>query len=160
MLFLAKVLRIVINTVDAKQLMETHSSVCALLLCDLDHKGYLQGKLDKVHWNKFLNAGGLTSEMWLYVYEASLKGWTGSSCSFISADARFSELFKRQVSFYNDHRNFLRVDAKLKLERRNRNKEKLAFAQGLDEADLELLIEPDGDSFDYEHVAQDDFYPP
>lgn len=157
MLFLAKALRITIKTSEVRALSETLSSVCALLLCDLEVKGYLDGKLDKTRWNKLLNSSGLVSEMWLYVYEATLKGWTGASSSFITSHDKFCELYKRQVSFYDEKKNFQPVATKLKIERRDREKEKLAFAHNLDEATLDLLEETGQDDLDL--LPTDDFYP-
>jgi hypothetical protein len=156
MLFLAKALRISIKTSEVRALSEAPSSVCALLLCDLEVKGYLEGKLDKTAWNKWLNPAGLVSEMWLYVYEATLKSWTGTSSSFLNSHPQFSELFKRQVSFYDDKKNFQPVSTKLKLERRDRKKQNLAFSNNLEDATLDLLEESEGDNFGF--VATNDFY--
>jgi len=63
MLFLAKVLRITVRASDIKTLIEINSSVCALLLCDLETRGLIVGKIDKSHWNKNLTDTGLISEM-------------------------------------------------------------------------------------------------
>lgn len=161
MLFLAKILRIDIRVSDIKILTETNSSVCALLLCDLEVRGSIDGTLNKSHWNKSLTEMGLLSEMWLYAYEASKKGWTGQSDHFLATDPQFSELYTRQVSFYNENRNFLRANKKIELERKARKKEKIAFSQNLEEATLDLI-----DQFDtYEDeslymTAPDEFYLP
>ena len=156
MLFLAKALRVSIKISDIKSLPGIPSSICALLLCDLEVKGYLDGKLDKTAWNKALNSDGLVSEMWLYAYEATLKGWTGASSSFLASHPQFSELFKRQVSFYDHTKNFLPVATKIRLERRDRRKEILAFTQGLDEATLDLLEEDAGDELNL--LSTNSFY--
>jgi hypothetical protein len=40
--------------------------------------------------------------MWLYAYEASLKGWTGTAPKrFITADKAFGALWERKVSFFD-----------------------------------------------------------
>jgi hypothetical protein len=156
MLFLAKALRISIKTSEVRALSDSASSVCALLLCDLEVKGYLDGKLDKTGWNKMLNPAGLVSEMWLYAYEATLKGWTGTSSSFLNSHGQFSELFKRQVSFYDDMKNFQPVSMKLKLERRERKKANVAFTRNLEDATLDLLQGTSGDDFMF--LGADDLY--
>ena len=99
--------------------------------------------------------------MWLYAYEASRKGWTGLSSSFLASNPQFSELAKRQISFYNENKNFLRASRKIDIERRNREKEKIAFSKNLDEAALDLLEQFDEYDFsDPEPMVSDDFYAP
>ena len=141
MLFLAKALRVQIRASDLKILTVTNSSVCALLLCDLEARGLIIGMLDKSYWNSSLSDSGLQSEMWLYSYEASRKGWTGQSDAFLSLNPQFRELYKRQVSFYNENRNFIRAKKKIELESRTRRKERIAFSQDLDEATLDLVLD-------------------
>ena len=161
MLFLAKALRITVRVSDIKMLTEINSSVCSLLLCDLELRGLIAGKLDKSYWNRSLNDTGLRSEMWLYVYEASRKGWTGQSDLFLKSNAQFAELHARQISFYNEDRNFLKVSRKIEIEIRNRKKERIAFSNNLDEAALDLLEQyDDQDYHDSEPIAPDDFYLP
>ena len=126
MLFLAKALRIVIRAADVEPLTKINSSVCALLLCDLEAKGLISGTLNKAIWNKSLTHNGLTSEMWLYAYEASMKGWTGQPDAFISTSPHFRELRTLQISFYNENKNFLRVGAMVIQERRDRATANLA----------------------------------
>jgi len=160
MLFLAKVLRIAVRASDVRIMTESNSSVCALLLCDLEARGLIVGTLNKSHWNKSLTDMGLLSEMWLYAYEASRKGWTGQSDSFLATNPQFSELYSRQVSFYDQNKNFLRADRKIELERSSRKKEKIAFKQNLDEATLDLLEYSDNYEDDgYYMIASDEFYP-
>lgn len=159
MLFLAKVLRITVRVSDIKLLTQFNSSVCALILCDLETRGLLSGPLDKSHWNKFLNDAGLMSEMWLYAYEASRKMWTGKPNTFVSLNKQFAELFKCDISFYNENKNFIRVDKKIAIERRNREKENVAFKQSLDEATLELLMESDESGItEFQPMIIDDSY--
>jgi hypothetical protein len=155
------VLRIIVRTSDIKALTETNSSVCSLLLCDLETRGLVAGTLEKSYWNQSLTDTGLQSEMWLYAYEASRKGWTGQSGRFLASNPQFSEFYNRQISFYNENKNFLRASRKIEIERNNRKKEKIAFSQNLDEAALDLLDKFDEyDLHDPEPIAPDDFYAP
>lgn len=159
LLFLAKALRISLRASDLKIFTEINSSVCALLLCDLEARSLINGTLSKSYWNKSLDDAGLVSEMWLYAYEASRKGWTGQPDHFLSTDPQFSELYNRQVSFYNENRNFLRADRKIELERRIKRKASIAFSQGLEDATFELLDEQDDlDDVDFYKFSPEDFY--
>ena len=53
--------------------------------------------------------------MWLYAYEASLKGWTGvATKKFIPADKAFGPLWEKKVSFFNLNAHVLEVGASSK----------------------------------------------
>ncbi len=73
----------------------------AILLCDMKERGLLEGAISRVTWNGSLTAEGLHSGMWLYAYEASLKGYTKKkSMSFISSHDYFKHLLSKKISFY------------------------------------------------------------
>lgn len=94
-LFLAKALKIQLLKEHLVDVFGAESSVCALLTMDLDSRGQIGGGIDAAYWETFYNADGLKSNMWLLVYEATLKKWicTGGSmlrrgASSIRADAK------------------------------------------------------------------------
>jgi hypothetical protein len=79
LLYLASQLAIMVKSSDLQRLFELNCPVPAMHVCHLHSLGLLKGKIDRSTWNASLDASGLSSEMWLYAYEASLKGWTGGS---------------------------------------------------------------------------------
>ncbi len=79
------------------------SGVCALLTLDLIQRGFVDGSINSDFWRSFATDDGLSSEMWLVAYEASLKRWwpQRTSRSFIRDHRFFGELLQREISFYD-----------------------------------------------------------
>ena len=109
-------------------------------------------------WNKSLTDVGLLSEMWLYAYEATRKGWTGQPGHFVRTNLQFSELHRRQITFYDENRNFLRADNKIEFERKSRQKEEIAFAYNLEDTTFDLLERSDDYEDGVHMIAPDGFY--
>jgi hypothetical protein len=120
-LFLCKGLSISLKREEVEQLFFMRSSVCALLLMDLNARGMIEGSIDDRHWQTMCaSADGLRSDMWLLAYEAVKKGWwTTPSHNYVSADPFFGPMLKRGVYFYDERRNVptTRVDTKRAIER-------------------------------------------
>jgi hypothetical protein len=71
MLFLAKALRIELDLRgDLQSLASVSDPPAPLVLCDLSARSLLSRPLTTSAWDSFANADGLSSEMWLYAYEA------------------------------------------------------------------------------------------
>lgn len=109
-LFLYKALKQKIDTRKIKQLFLEESAICALIICDLEKRGLVEGTVDKSHWNLFANADGLKSSMWLYAYEATSRGWSGKSDSYLSSDDFFEILHTNKIRFYGENKNFKVID--------------------------------------------------
>lgn len=104
-LFLAKALKITLKAKPLAPVSELESSVCALIALDLRSLGLIDGQLNTSLWQQSMNDAGLTSNMWLLAYEAELKGWLKGATAYVDAHPYFSELKKRDVSFYNVKKN-------------------------------------------------------
>lgn len=105
-LFLAKVLRIELESSDVQPVTELESSACALVLLDLRSRGLVHRVIDVSLWEQSMNDAGLTSSNWLLAYEAEIKGWLPSATlGFVDAHPRFAALKKYGVSFYDINRN-------------------------------------------------------
>jgi hypothetical protein len=105
-LFLAKGLRLSISAKAARAISELENSVTALVALDLQRSGLIQGILDTELWRISMTPSGLRSHMWLFAYEADLKGWLkGTPENFVNEDRHFSVLKQRGVSFYDTRRN-------------------------------------------------------
>lgn len=105
-LFLAKALKIQLPKTVLSSIYDVNCSACILLSLDLESRGLIDGRIDKVKWNSLLTSDNLYSEMWLLAYEADLKGWlTPSDANFVSSHAKFKELKARRISFYDVKKN-------------------------------------------------------
>jgi hypothetical protein len=105
-LFLNKALGRKLYAKQISKLFSIESSICALLICDLEQRGLIDGKVDKSGWNAFGNQDGLKANMWLYAYEATARGWSGLKDSYLSSDPYYCVLHSNRVRFYDDNRNF------------------------------------------------------
>lgn len=87
-----------------RNLLPLRSSVVALLTLHLNFRSLINGTLDTSFWQSFASVSGLRSEMWLVAYEATKKGWwqSAQSPTFITGHSFFSDIFQKQVSFYDE----------------------------------------------------------
>lgn len=109
-LFLAKMLRITLPADWVRPITKLESSVCALVLLDLQQMGLIDGDFDVSLWNRAMTVDGLNSNMWLVAYEADLKGWlTPPVAGFVQNHAYFAEIRRKNVSFYNKDRRLKNV---------------------------------------------------
>ena len=75
-LFIAKALRIEIEHNDLGNVFKAESSVCGLLIMDLNARNLIKGGIDVTFWNSFYSPEGLRSSMWLLVWLfAFFSGW-------------------------------------------------------------------------------------
>jgi hypothetical protein len=109
-LFLAKMLRIKLPADTVKPVTTLESSVCALVLLDLRQMGLIDGPVDVSLWTQAMTTKGLETNLWLVAYEAELKGWlTPPVAGFVQNHPYFSELRRRNVSFYDQKRRLTNV---------------------------------------------------
>jgi hypothetical protein len=147
MLYLALELAIKLPTKCVQTLFEQSNPVCALLICDLSTRGLLDKPIDRSYWNTFLDEPGLRSEMWLYSYEGTLKGWTGKTTKkFVAADQAFGPLLQRKISFYDIKAHVDDISVSVKNDITSSKKVKLATLEELDEIDF--LSDADFSDFD------------
>lgn len=100
-LWMCKDLDLKLSDANIDLVAEMHSSVCALLLLDLNASGKL-GKAPKLtYWKQFDVADALHGDLWLLSYEAGMRGWAGFADSHIQADLHFAQLRSKSVYFYN-----------------------------------------------------------
>jgi hypothetical protein len=127
------------------------NALVALLIVCLDHRGQIEGKIDRSGWDKSLTADGLRGPMWLYAYEAVAQGFVpGASDAFITMDDYFSALHAKKVRFLEVERGFTSIAATMKtLRSANERLERLRAAISNDDQDdldeFEEYDEEDGD---------------
>jgi hypothetical protein len=153
LLFLAAELSLEVKVSQVENIFGLNCPASALHVCHLHSLGLIKKSIDRKNWNTSLDGSGLTSEMWLYAYEASLKGWTGvATKKFISADKAFAPLWEKKVSFFDINAHVLDVSASSKKDMVLSLKVKSAAANELFKFDFE-----DTSNENDEWLAVDDY---
>ncbi len=94
------------------------NSLVAILILSLEKSGFIKGRIDQIHWDKFANSDGLRSDMWLYAYEVGVRGWqTSGSNEFVSSDPFYSALSRFGVRFVDPARGVEGLEAVLRARR-------------------------------------------
>ena len=101
-LWMAKELDLIVTTKNVDSIAEMNSSVCALLLMDLDASRKLPKTPPTTLWRNHQTSDALWGEMWLLSYEAGVRGWGGFTSAHVAADPHFSVLMNAEVRFYDD----------------------------------------------------------
>jgi hypothetical protein len=102
LIFWASELGFSLESSALERVLNLRSSVCALLVLDMQHRGLISGSIDTAFWRAFANKDGLKSEMWLVAYEATKKEWWSprKRSGYVSSHEFFGELWTRDVHFY------------------------------------------------------------
>lgn len=101
-LYLARDFKVPIDDKAAKEVSKVTSSVCALVALDMREKGLIGKGLDTNIWDGETTKAGLSGPLWLYSYEAPMKGWTVSSeKNHIDNHPGFKEFKALGISFYD-----------------------------------------------------------
>lgn len=101
-LWLCKKLEIQLSSISVDFVSEMHSSICALVLLDLDMSGKLPKPPRMGYWKSVENADALYGDLWLLSYEAGLRKWGGFVDSHIAANPYFAFLKAKNVRFYDE----------------------------------------------------------
>ena len=127
-MFLAKALRIELEMADLADVFKAESAVCALIAMDLHSRHLIKGGIDTAYWTSFYNYDGLASNMWLLVYEATLKKWIPprSPC-FVAAHPLFGLMLQKKISFYDIKKNVQTTKRELAIQRLREHMAKIIF---------------------------------
>lgn len=106
-LFLAKVLGVRVSCGSATLVIEMSSSVCSLILLDLDSRGLVESGAPFWVLQSRMTTASLSDENWLLAYEADVKGWLPSAevPNHVDAHKYFAALKTRNVEFYDPRKN-------------------------------------------------------
>jgi hypothetical protein len=97
---MVKELGLALSNENIDRLSEVHSSVCALLLLDLEQSGRLSKSPRRSYWKSFESVEALHGELWLLSYEAGVRGWGGLTDKHVRANPHFDLLRQLNVRFY------------------------------------------------------------
>jgi hypothetical protein len=103
LLWICKELSISLEKDLASEVARMRSSVCTLILLDMQHSGLSHGNVDPDHLTPFATAETLVGPHWLLAYEAGRRTWlAGNTDVFIAENSYFGPLLKSGVCFYDD----------------------------------------------------------
>lgn len=99
LLYLACVLRIKISAGALRMCLRMPNALIAVLVTHAESEGLIEGAIDTSYWRSYANKEGLRSSMFLYAYEAAVKGWEKDH-RYCETDEYYGLFFKEKLSFF------------------------------------------------------------
>lgn len=156
-LWMCKDMDLSLSEANIDRIADMHSSVCALLLLDLDQAGKLSKALSGTYWKSFENSAALHGDLWLLSYEAGVRGWAGFSNVHVKKNPHFEVLRKAGVRFYDPAANLAPVFAVKAMALKTHHVESAAELFNLDEIDdFDDLVDYEEGDGGYEGVVMPD----
>lgn len=153
LLFLSIRLNVVLAQKTVAPVYEVQNAMVALLVAFAASRQLVSGQVDFTVWNGSCDADGLRGQMWLYAYEATLRGIApGVNAAFIEQDSYFSALYSRKVHFLNIDNGFSSIATTLRTLRGDNDRIRRVRADFLDDFDVDI-DEYDDDDDDNEYDA-------
>jgi hypothetical protein len=100
-LWMCKSLALDLDALSVDAVAEIHSSVCLLILLDLEASGRLPKAVKQTYIRQFSTRDALNDDLWLLSYEAGRRHWGGMDETHIAAHPQFDELRVLDISFYD-----------------------------------------------------------
>mgnify|MGYP001473475356 CR=1 FL=1 len=155
LLFLSIRLNVVLAQSAVAPLYGIQNAIVALLVAFAASRQLVAGQVDFSIWNRSCDADGLRGQMWLYAYEATLRGIApGVNTAFIEQDLYFSTLHARRVHFLNINSGFSSIATTLRTLRSDNNRVRRVRTDFLDDFDVNI-DEYDDEDFDEEEFEVD-----
>lgn len=100
-LWISKKNQLMISQENVAPVTMMRSSVCSLILLDMEASGLLPCRIDYAVWDSLRDRLSLWGEQWLLCYEAGVRGWGGFAPDTVKADQHFKLLAEATVRFYD-----------------------------------------------------------
>ncbi|MBY3296222.1 RNA-directed DNA polymerase [Rhizobium laguerreae] len=100
LLYLACSLRIKIKADALSMCLRMPNALIAILVTHAEAEGLIEGAIDRSFWRSFANKAGLRSTMFLFAYEAAVKGWEKDT-AYCEADQYYGLLKGGELSFFD-----------------------------------------------------------
>jgi len=158
LLFLSIRLGVTLNQNAVASVFDMQNAMIALLVAFAASRNLVSGGVDYSIWNRSCDADGLRGQMWLYAYEATVRGIApGMTTAFIQQDQYFSTLHSRRVRFLNIESGFTSIATTLRTLRGDNNRIRRVRDDFLDDFDVDI-DEYDDDDFEDEDIDFDFAY--
>lgn len=152
LLFLCCRLGIVLKATAVEILLRDPNPLVAVLVVHAEAAGLISGRIDRSYWDGFATADGLRSGMWLYAYEASVKGWIKKPSTFCDDDPYYGLLFKRNLSLFDIQRGAKTLGEVLRERQRENRLLKFQMSKG---EDFDFDSDDDIGDFELEDIDLD-----
>jgi hypothetical protein len=129
LLFIAKGLSIKITNDIEHKIISMNNSACSLLFFDLGTRNLLLNPIQLNNWASIYTQDGLRDERWLFVYEATVKGWMSNNPCFVDSDTFFGPIKKKKISFYDTTSNVTRTRKELSIIKTQRILSRIIFSR-------------------------------
>ncbi|MDR6695316.1 RNA-directed DNA polymerase [Stenotrophomonas sp. 1337] len=100
-LWMCKTNELKLNYENVAPVTKMKSSVCSLILLDMEASGLLPCGIDYAVWDSLRDRSSLWGEQWLLCYEAGVRDWANFTHETVAADHHFKLLADVAVRFYN-----------------------------------------------------------
>ncbi|MCT2539974.1 RNA-directed DNA polymerase [Sedimentimonas flavescens] len=158
LLFLTIRLNVTLAENAVAPLYSMQNAMVALLVAFAASRQLVSGQVDFSVWNSSCDADGLRGQMWLYAYEAPVRGIAiDIDTAFIEEDSYFSALHARKVRFLDIDNGFSSIATTLRALRDDNSRIRRVRADFLEDFDVNI-DEYDDDDFDDEEFEDDAEY--
>lgn len=100
-LWICKANQLMLSQENVAPVTNMRSSVCSLILLDMEASGLLPCAIDYTAWDSVRHRLSLWGEQWLLCYEAGVRGWGNFAPDTVTADQHFKLLADVAVRFYD-----------------------------------------------------------
>lgn len=156
-LWMCKSLDLELSIDNVHRVSTMNSSVCSLILLDLEQSQKLPVAIDHSIWDEIRGEEHLRGESWLLCYEAGIRNWGGFQRAVVESAPYFNDLAKREIHFYSTDmrsRPIFSFDENAARKAKGENAEDWLSLLERDNADE--YVEFDDDPNDYGSVFLDD----
>ncbi|MEN4952820.1 RNA-directed DNA polymerase [Stenotrophomonas sp. TWI819] len=156
-LWMCKSLDLKLSANNVRQASTMRSSVCSLILLDLEQSRKLPIAIDHSVWDHLRGEQHLFGSSWLLCYEAGLRNWGGFQRATVDANPYFNDLAKRDIHFYEpfaQSRPIFTFDKEAAKKAKGDNAED--WLSLLDGDDADEYVDFDDDPNEYGSVSLDD----
>lgn len=158
LLFLSIRLNVILAQDAVVSVHGIQNAMVALLVALAASRQLVSGRVDFTTWNGSCDADGLRGQMWLYAYEATLRGIApGVTSAFLEQDSYFSTLYSRKVHFLDISNGFTSITSTLRTLRGDNDRIRRVRADFLDDFDVNI-DEYDDDDFEDQKFEVDSGY--
>lgn len=157
-LWMCKSLDLKLSEENVRRTSAMRSSVCSLILLDLEQSGKLPIAIDHSTWDDLRAEEHLLGDSWLLCYEAGIRNWGGFQKATVEANPYFNDLAKRDIHFYEPlakSRRIFTFDEEAAKKAKGDNTED--WLSLLDGDDAEEYVEFDDDPNEYGSISLDEF---
>ncbi|MBL8710765.1 MAG: RNA-directed DNA polymerase [Rhodospirillaceae bacterium] len=138
-LFLSIYLKVPVKAKNLGNAFLEPDPLLSVLLCHANQKRLVDGALNTKIWDSFKTSDGLRSSMWLYAYEANIRGWgVPKLTDYVATDPYFGPMKLKNVRFYDGDAPLEELDASLRHQKSIMKKRKAIVADFKEDFSIDI----------------------